>query len=123
MLSDFQDQIVAMLNANLFDDPDLKRTITWTLKASPGTAEQAFTANAVLIGHEVESENLEEGRGLGQQSAKRTYLLYESELPTGITIQALTKNDRITDSGAEFIVTFIDKTLEFIFIVDCLGAK
>ena len=122
MLSDFKDQILTLLEDNFFGDDQLKRSITYTLYKGRSTAAQTFTiTEAVLVKHKVAEEELEDG--VAAQRARRKYIIREADLPTGVTVISLTKNDRITDDGSEFIVEEIDKTLEFIIAITVVGAQ
>ena len=120
MLSEFKDQILGLLEDNFFGDPELKRSITYSLYKGRSTAAQTFTiVNAVRTKHKLGDVELEDG--VSAQQAMVQYIVRETDLPAGVTVDSLTKNDRITDGSSEFIVTEIDKTLEFVIAITVVG--
>jgi len=120
MLSEFKDQILGLLEDNFFGDPELKQSITYSLYKGRSTAAQTFTiVDAVRTKHKLGDVELEDG--VSAQQVMVQYIVRETDLPAGVTVDSLTKNDRITDGSSEFIVTEIDKTLEFVISISAVG--
>jgi hypothetical protein len=122
MLSRYKTQMLKLLEDNIFDDSEIVVSITYTRYKGRDTAAQTFTiSDAARIQHDVVSEELDDG--VMVQRAQNMYIIKESSLPSGVTVADLTKNDKITDGSVDYLVSEIDKTLEFVIQVVATGSQ
>jgi hypothetical protein len=120
-LSDFQDQILEIVEDHFFADTELVRTVTWSLYKGRSTAASTFSVPAVHGKHKVGDAEME--HHVAGQQGERIYYIRESDLPSGVTFEDLTRNDVVTDAGSDFTVAEINKSLEFIIKVTCWGPR
>jgi hypothetical protein len=107
----------------LFQDPQLVTTITYQLyrgRTEQGTQSSSFQIPAVRTKDVVRSEVIDQ---VQLQVSERLYIIRESDLPSGVTVASLNVNDRVTDSGGDFIVTEINKTLGFVIQLSVTGDR
>lgn len=79
---------------------------------------QTFIVSAICSSRNVGVTGLDSG--IQGQLTTRVYILRESDLPTGVTVDSLTRNDRISDDG-EFTVVNINKSPEFLIEITAEG--
>ena len=119
-LAEIQPTIEGIVDSWL-DDPNLSRTISYTLFKGRSTAAQTFSITAVCKKRKLSRSEFPDGGG--GQNAERKYLIREADLPSGVTSDDLTLNDTITDGTAELTVTEINKSLDFVIDITAEGDR
>lgn len=119
MIGQFEKSIKQILSS-FMRDPNVKRTITYTVYGGRSNVVD-FQIDAVCSLHSLADSALQDQ--LSAQSAQRKYIIREQDLPAGVTVQSLTRNDRITDGDAELVVTDINKVLEFVIEITAVGGQ
>lgn len=112
---------IANLVAPFFSDTTLTTTLAWNLYKGHETAYVSYSVLALRSGHALDKDEMESRTAI--QRAARSYIIRESDLPSGLTKALMTENDRITDSGVELVINELDKSIPGFVYVEALGTQ
>lgn len=103
----------------LWDTPGLTTTLTWGLFKGHDAELETFSVLALKGEHLL--GQVEMDSGTQAQKAVHTYFIRESDLPSGLTKAAMTKNDRPTDGSIPLTIESLDKSVSGFLYVEALG--
>lgn len=110
--------IAGLLNP-FFDDASLTTSLTWKLFKGHETAFVNYSVLALNVEHLLDKDEMESRTAI--QKAERSYIIRESDLPSGLTKALITENDRITAGSVELVINELDKSVPGYLYVEALG--